>query len=508
MSGFFEFLSMLQAAPFAPILILISLVAPFCLFILFLISQSKTETIHQQKATLKKLKKSFEDLDEQAKLIVKTDLELNKAQEELDRRLHSLEALQKISRLISTTLDENEMFARLEKTLLTDIGFEKNLLLTFKEDGTLSTRINLGVIDSDAETIAKDLTRDETFLNDLKKGLSFSSLTAPQGRKEALKIIFNVDHFIVSPVLSQDGILGILFVGNRSRALTITEGDAEMLSILANQIGQAFGNAKLFEEVFRSRKGLENKIHERTNQLEKALKEVQIISKTKSEFVSAVSHELRTPLTSIKGFAAILIAGKLGEVPEGVKLRLEKINNQSDNLVKFINNLLDISRIESGHIEMNLGLCSLLEIIEATRDLLSPQLKEKQINWDVSAAESLPKVNVDRSQYERIFINLVSNAIKFTPENGTISVSIVNNDDILEIIVTDTGIGISQEDIDRLFDEFYRVENDINQNVKGTGLGLALVKKIIEAHKGKIWITSVVGEGTSFHFTLPLNLSN
>ncbi len=379
MSGFIEFITMLQHSAFGPFFILLGLLASICAFIVYLFSQIKSETIRKQNIELNKLKKSFENLDEQAKLIVKTDLELNKAQEELDRRLHSLESLQKISRLISTTLDEKEIFSRLEKTLLTDIGFEKNLLLTFNEDGSLSTRINLGVIDSDAKTIAINLIRDETFLTDLKRGLSFSSLTAPQGRKEALKIIFSIEHFITTPILSQDGMLGLLFVGNRTNALNITEGAEEMLSILSNQIGQALGNAKLFEEIFRSRKTLETKIHERTNQLEKALKEVQNINKTKSEFVSAVSHELRTPLTSIKGFAAILIAGKLGEVPDGVKQRLEKINNQSDNLVKFINNLLDISRIESGHIEMNLGLCSINEIIESTYDIMMPQLKEKSI---------------------------------------------------------------------------------------------------------------------------------
>lgn len=508
MSGFFEFLSMLAHSPISPFLVLIGIITPFCTFFLYMIVQSKTGTIRQQQESLNELTQSFENLDEQAKLIVKTDLELNKAQEELDHRLHSLEALQKISRQLSTTLDENEIFSRIEKTLLTDIGFEKNLLWIFKEDETLVRRINLGVINSDADTIATDLISSATLLDDLKKGLSFSSLTASPEHMEALKIIFGVEHFIVTPILSQDGILGILFVGNRSNTLKVTLGTEETLSILANQIGQALGNAKSFEELFRSRKTLEFKILERTKQLEKALSEVQVISKTKSEFVSAVSHELRTPLTSIKGFAAILIAGKLGEVPDGVKQRLEKINNQSDNLVKFINNLLDISRIESGHIEMNYGQCNLLEIIEATHDLLIPQMKEKQIQWKVEAPQTLEKVNIDRSQYERIFINLVSNAIKFTPENGTISITIVNNNGILEITVTDTGIGISQDDIDRLFDEFFRVENDINQNVKGTGLGLALVKKIVEAHKGRIWITSEMGQGTSFHFTLPVNLAN
>jgi two-component system sensor histidine kinase VicK len=112
---------------------------------------------------------------------------------------------------------------------------------------------------------------------------------------------------------------------------------------------------------------------------------------------------------------------------------------------------------------------------------------------------------LDTSQADRIFINLMSNAVKFTPKSGTISVNAHLNEDVVTVEISDTGIGISKEDITRLFDEFYRVDNQINQDVKGTGLGLPLAKKIVEAHHGKMWITSTVNQGTTFHFTLPVN---
>ncbi|MCK5179428.1 MAG: HAMP domain-containing histidine kinase, partial [Candidatus Omnitrophica bacterium] len=267
-------------------------------------------------------------------------------------------------------------------------------------------------------------------------------------------------------------------------------------------------NARLFEQVFRSQQILEAKVHDRTNQLESALKEVQNISKTKSEFVSAVSHELRTPLTSIKGYASILMAGKLGNVPDQVRKRLGKINTHSDNLVKLINDLLDISRIESGRFEMKINKCNLVTMIDNIRDLLTPQMKEKGIQWAEDIDGAIPEMMLDSSQAERIFINLISNAIKFTPKNGTISVNARLNNGVVTVEVSDTGIGISDEDIARLFDEFFRVDNQINQNVKGTGLGLSLAKKIVEAHKGRMWITSKVNEGTTFHFTLPVEQSS
>jgi two-component system sensor histidine kinase VicK len=143
-------------------------------------------------------------------------------------------------------------------------------------------------------------------------------------------------------------------------------------------------------------------------------------------------------------------------------------------------------------------------MIDGVRDLLTPQMKEKGLHWDAKIDPAIPEVMLDSSQAERIFINLINNAIKFTPENGTISVHARLENAIVTLEVSDTGIGISEEDMGRLFSEFYRVDNQINQNVKGTGLGLSLAKKIVEAHKGKIWVTSKLHEGTTFHFTLPV----
>ena len=198
------------------------------------------------------------------------------------------------------------------------------------------------------------------------------------------------------------------------------------------------------------------------------------------------------------------MTGKLGDIPKQVKERLEKINIHSDNLVKFINDLLDIARIESGRIELSLQKCDLSSLIENTRDLLTPQMKEKNIRWTGQADKNLPEIYADKSQIERVFINLIGNAVKFTPDGGTIGIAAQKINGEIIVKVSDTGIGIKEEDLPRIFNEFYRVENPINENVKGTGLGLTLAKKIIEAHQGKIWVTSKLNEGTTFHFTLPV----
>jgi len=362
-------------------------------------------------------------LDEQAKLIVKTDLELNKTQEELDKRLAALNALQRTSRLISTTLDVGEIFKRLDKSLVTELGFEKSVILMTDKDKQFRCRVTSGFSTKAVEDIISEFFDDRALNTSVREGRILSSLSSPKQKKEKIQQLFKMEHFILTPILSQDGVIGMLFVGNQSGNATITEGDEELMSILANQIGQSLENAQLFEKVYHGRQELESKIQDRTKELASALDEVQKISKAKSEFVSAVSHELRTPLTSVKGYASILIAGKMGAIPDKVKERLEKINKHSDNLVKLINDLLDISRIESGRVEMKFKRHNISEIIESMRDLLSPQMKEKNINFKTQIANDLPSLVMDSSQIERVFINLVSNAIKFTPEKGTITIS-------------------------------------------------------------------------------------
>jgi len=497
------FKTLFTKSPLDLLLIVAGVISLSAVVVLAAILLRKLEQTRELKKSFEKLNRSFNDLDEQAKLIVRTDLELNKAQEELDKRLSSLDALQRTSRLISTTLDANEIFNRLNKSLVNELGFEKCMILALDNEKKFQCRIETGFSKESVQKILR-LSEDHSAQNILKEGRIFSSFNAPKQKKEKIIQIFDVEHFILSPILSQDGMVGILFVGNASLDAAITQGDEELLSILANQVGQSLENAQLFEQVYNSRQDLESNIQDRTRELELALEEVKRISKMKSEFISAVSHELRTPLTSIKGYASILLAGKLGDIPQEVKERLEKINKHSDNLVRFINDLLDISRIEAGRVQMTFDKHNIATLVENIRDLLAPQMKEKNIQFSVNLADQIPILLIDGSQIERVFINLLGNAVKFTPVNGSITLrgTRQNNEVLFEI--TDTGIGIKEADAPRLFDEFYRVDNEINQNVKGSGLGLTLVKNIVEAHGGKIWLNSKPSQGTTFYFTLPI----
>lgn len=487
-----------------------SFITVLCLWIALIF---KIDQIKKLKFTLDKLKRSFDELDEQAKLIVKTDLELNKTQEELDKKVADLYTLQRLSRAISTTLDEEQIFARIEEPLIREFGFEKALAFTFKKvkDGSweLNLRIQAGYSEEEAEKIKHNLEKESILSIIIKNNAPFSSLNAASGKlkqaTESIKNLCLLSSFAGSIISTKDGPYGLIIMGNESSLSVLIEGDEEIVGILANQLGQAIENAKLFEETFRSHQELERRVTERTKELTDALSEIKQISKRKSEFVSAVSHELRTPLTSIKGYASILTAGTLGELPAPVKERIERIHRHSNELTDLINNLLDISRIESGKVEMKLEAQNLSLIIEKVADLLMPQIKEKQLQFSLKIPAGLGLALADAHQIERVFINLISNAIKYTPNQGKIGISAVKiPDNYLRIDVSDSGYGIPLEDLNKIFNEFYRVDSMITRGIKGTGLGLSLVKYIIEAHKGKIWATSKLNEGSIFSFTLPV----
>jgi signal transduction histidine kinase len=467
---------------------------------------SKIQRLKEAEKKISALNLSLGEMDEQAKLIMRTDMELNKAQEELDKKIFGLDILQKLSRQINTTLEEEQIFKKIDNKYLEELGFNKSMAFLWKNlTQEFHLFLHLGYNNAEAEKIKTAINvKNDYFLNLIQNGASASSEFTPEDflPKDKLQQLFLAHSFIICPVLTQEGDGGFIFVGTQNTEAAITKGDQEFISILANQIGQTLDNARLFEKTWRSQQELEVKIEERTRQLTLALETVKKLSKRKSDFISSVSHEIRTPLTSIKGYAAILLAGKLGTVPDEIKTRLEKINNHSDELVHMVNDLLDISRIESGKVDIKTESLDLKVIVAKIADLLSEQLKTKNITFTSDIADNCQKILADRSQIERVFINLIGNALKFTPENGKINISARSENKIVQIDVQDSGFGIPQEAQEHLFEEFYRVDNAINQNVKGTGLGLSLVKHIIEAHQGKIWLKSKPGEGSTFSFTL------
>jgi signal transduction histidine kinase len=229
------------------------------------------------------------------------------------------------------------------------------------------------------------------------------------------------------------------------------------------------------------------------------------IDEMKSDFISLVSHELRTPLTSILGFSSYMLTGKLGTVADSQKMALESIHRQAKRLSAIISDFLDISRIESGKIEMKKEPVTLTQVAGRVVEDLRPQANEKSIRVAAHVDEGpLPLVALgDEQRIVQVLTNLVGNALKFTDRDGSIDVLLSRQNGEVLCQVRDTGCGIPPEELDRVFDRFYQVEKVVTRKSGGTGLGLAIVKNIVEAHGGRIWIESQLGKGTEVSFTLP-----
>ena len=229
------------------------------------------------------------------------------------------------------------------------------------------------------------------------------------------------------------------------------------------------------------------------------------VDRMKSEFISTVGHELRTPLTSIKNAVDIVLKETAGGINENQGRFLSMANRNIDRLTGLINELLDISKIESGTIKIDLGPLDLGIPLDIVITSLTSKAREKSISIHKEIPSDLPQAYGDSDKLQQIFINLLDNAIKFTPEGGEVYVSAKDcelDGEFIEISVADTGMGILPDELEKIFDRFYQVEESQTRIIKGTGLGLSIVKGLVEAHGGEIWGESEVGKGSKFTFKL------
>jgi len=468
---------------------------------------------------LDRVNRVCEELDQNTKIIVQTDLELTRTQEALDKKVSGLYALHGLSKQILSVRSVAELCRLVAESMVTSLGFEKALvcIVHSQQPTQLVVRAQSGYEPDEVKALNM-----EEFLGIIQQPVinpgepllvADSTIEEDTGPRPKWKLsnetikrlaeLIGVQSFAAVPLLLEGEPRGFLLAGTNPPYPKLEPGDVELMSVLSSEVGVAIENLRLYEALKRSHDELEERVKNRTQELAEANEELVRLNKMKSDFVSAVSHELRTPLTSIKGYAALVGEGKLGAVSKSQADRLGKIGRNTDYLSNLISDLLDIARIESGRIGMMIHSVELSRLVDAVADLLGPQFKENNLTLKVKLPAKLPRLQVDENRLQRVFVNLLSNAIKFTPERGTLTIQATSKGKMLQVDVADTGIGIPPEDLERLFSEFFRADNPVNRERKGTGLGLVLVKRIIEAHGGKIWVTSRVGKGTTFSFTIP-----
>jgi signal transduction histidine kinase len=290
---------------------------------------------------------------------------------------------------------------------------------------------------------------------------------------------------LIVPLKIEMNLIGILLLGEKLSGEIFDNQELEVLSVLANQAAISLGNARLYEEL-----GTTNARLLQANQL-------------KSQFLASMSHELRTPLNSIIGFSKVLLNRLDGDLNDRQETYIRSVHNSGIHLLRLINGILDFSRAEAGRLDVHPEEFSMRDLVNECIESSLPLARGKSLQLGKEVPDDPLVVWADRTKVKQILLNLLSNAINFTAA-GRVWVRVQQEPEALHVSVADTGVGIRESDLPRLFEPFDRLENPLSRQVGGTGLGLALSKRLVERHGGRIWAESREKEGSTFHFTLPL----
>jgi GAF domain-containing protein len=420
--------------------------------------------------------------------------ELDARTQELARSVGELRALGEVGQAVSSTLDLETVLTRIVSHAVQLSGTDGGAIYEYDEQ---SEEFLLRATDHMEEELINALRANPPRLGDGVVGRAAVNREPVQipnileerayaPRMRQLLERFGFRASLAVPLLREDKIIGGLVVRRKSTGEFRPEV-IELLKTFATQSVLAIQNARLFRE-----------IEEKSQQIEAA-------NRHKSEFLANMSHELRTPLNAIIGFSEVLGERYFGELNEKQAEYTQDILTSGQHLLSLINEILDLSKVEAGRMELELATFDLPIAIDNARTFVRERATRHGITLDVSVDERLGDFTGDERKIKQILLNLLSNAVKFTPEGGRIGISARQADGAVEISVSDTGIGIAPEDQAKIFEEFRQVGSDYSHKSEGTGLGLTLAKKFVELHGGRIWVESEVGKGSTFTFSLPIN---
>jgi PAS domain S-box-containing protein len=300
----------------------------------------------------------------------------------------------------------------------------------------------------------------------------------PIGEAFSDRVYFRSRRFVVVPLVTGDRVLGVASADNKLTRRPITALHVELFTLLCQQLATALEEARLYADL-------------------------EVAGRHKSEFLAGMSHELRTPLNAVIGFSEVLLEKMFGDLSDKQEDYLRDIYASGRHLLALINDILDLSKIEAGRMELDTTDFDLPEAIRGTLAFVRERAGRRGLTLDLAIDERLGPVRADERKIRQVVLNLLSNAIKFTPEGGRVEVRAEPVDGAVQVSVADTGVGIAPEDQASVFDEFRQVGPHAARH-EGTGLGLALCRKFVELHGGRIWLESRVGAGSTFMFTIPV----
>ncbi|HWS52841.1 MAG TPA: ATP-binding protein [Pyrinomonadaceae bacterium] len=264
---------------------------------------------------------------------------------------------------------------------------------------------------------------------------------------------------------------------------------------------------QILSELEENRERLERanrQLEDSNRELNEANAKLRELSELKEEFLALTTHDLRSPLTVISGVINFFTSGRLGDLTPEQKNMVSMMERNTQNLIELVNDLLDASKLESGTMRLDLASIELRGLIEELHEQMQPMAREKEIALEEALPDDLPPLRADRAKLRRVLVNLLSNALKFTPRGGRVRVGAAQEDGAVRVSVSDTGVGIPPEDLARLFDKYEQARSRATRSEKGTGLGLYITRQLVELHGGQISVRSEVGKGSAFSFTIPI----
>jgi GAF domain-containing protein len=436
----------------------------------------------------------METFADQAAIAIENARLLNELQartSELTRSVGELQALGEVGQAISSTLDLQTVLSTIVTRATQLSGTDAGVIYEYDEQREVFVPRATALLEAEiVETmLAAPVRKGEGAtgrLAEVQAPIQMSDILEAPTESRVRDVLVRAGYraLLAVPLVREDHLLGGLTVFRKTPGEFAPEV-VELLKTFATQSALAIQNARLFQEIADTSRQLE------------------LASQHKSEFLANMSHELRTPLNAIIGFSEVLSERMFGELNEKQEEYLKDIYASGTHLLSLINDILDLSKIEAGRMELELTDFHLPTALDNALSLVRERAGRRGIALQMNVDSRLGQIQADERKVRQVVLNLLSNAIKFTPEGGRIEVQATPKDGLVEISVSDTGVGIAPEDQEAVFEEFRQV-GTADKKVEGTGLGLTLCRKFIELHGGRIWVKSQLGQGATFTFTIPV----
>jgi two-component system, NtrC family, sensor kinase len=417
--------------------------------------------------------------------------ELEARTQDLTRSVGELQALGEVGQAISSTLDLRTVLSTIVARATQLAGTDAGVIYEYDEHREIfvpraTEHLEAEIVETMLATPVRKGEGATGRLAEIQEPIQVPDILVAPAESRVRDALVRAGYraLLAVPLVREDHPLGGLTVIRKATGAFAPEV-IELLRTFATQSALAIQNARLFLE-----------IEDKSRQLE-------VASQHKSEFLANMSHELRTPLNAIIGFSEVLSDRMFGELNEKQDEYLKDIDASGTHLLSLINDILDLSKIEAGRMELELTDFHLPTALDNALTLVRERAGRRSIALQMSVDARLGEVRADERKIRQVVLNLLSNAIKFTLEGGRIEVAAVPKDGFVEVSVSDTGIGIAPEDQEKVFEEFRQV-GTAAKKVEGTGLGLTLCRKFVELHGGKIWVKSQLGMGSTFTFTIPV----